>query len=428
MSIELLAIKFNHDVASATNDALNLRLNGRLGTLVVPPEWYVDEFEAIKTAPAAYAIEATRGHTLTIEVKLASRSAAIRRAQVRAVDPTIAGEPGRANRISTVSAARVAYRSAWLDYAVAARQGLTRSNALGQVEQRFVEFGGDGETVFLSFVLRDVPFATRGVGTWAVNWRWQYRLEASAPWQDFAWTVHRIHTLLNVPSGPWLQQPFAELNTQLPWAEVLDWACAWAGNATSRDHAATRMTAAVYSLGGWLVDYDCPGGGSTHYTRLIPQPSVDCAAFLDLLLGGIGNGHLVNCIDCASIVSTFANALGCELWQSGMFSNTGAPFALNAILAIGSPVWQTACNWGSFGYHEVAWKGGCTSQDGVFDACLLVNGSRNPTRAPYVPMLPANLVFGKSGTGLYRDRLAAPAGRNNCRPQPASTRQRRVVR
>ena len=28
-------------------------------------------------------------------------------------------------------------------------------------------------------------------------------------------------------------------------------------------------------------------------------------------------------------------------------------FALNEILAIGSNVWQTACGWGSFSYHEV---------------------------------------------------------------------------
>ena len=428
VSIELLAIWFNHDPASATNDALNLRLNGLAGTLVGQPEWRVEGAGIVQVSAAAYAIEATRGRDLTIGVKLLSRSSGVQQVQVRAIDPAIAGTPGPADRISVLPAGHRAYRHTWLQYVAATRLGRTRSNVLGHVEPQLVTFYNDTATEFLSFALGDVRLATRGVGAWDVNWRWQYRLDDSSPWQDFAWTQHRIYALLDVPSRPWLQQPFVESNKQLPWAEVLERGCDWARHATSPDHAASRLTAAVYALGGSLVDYDCAGGGSTHYTRLIPQLSVDCTAFLDLLRGGMGNGRLVNCIDCASIVSTFANALGCELWQSGMFSDSGAPFALNPILTIGSHVWQTACNWGSFGYHEVAWKGGCTVQDTVFDACLLINGSSSPIHAPYLPLLPTNIVFGEPGQGLYRDRLAAPAGRLNCRPQPASTRRRRVVR
>lgn len=426
MSIELVAIRFNHDPASAKNDALNLRLNGLPGTLVSFPEWRVSDGGAVLVAPIAYAIGQAR--SLTIEVKLASRTETMRRAQVRAVDPAIAGTPGNRDRISPPPRSQNAYHEAWVNYAAAARQGLTRSNVLGEVEPQFVQFNANGETPFVSFSLKDARLSTRGVAVWDVNWRWQFRVAENAQWQDFAWTAHRVYSLLDVPSKPWLQVPFSEANSQLPWAEALEVACRWARHAVSPEYAAARMTAAMYALGEGLVEYDCPGGGSTHYTRLLPEPSFDCAAFLDLLTGGIGNGQLVNCIDCASIVSTLANALGCELWQSGMFSNDGAPFALNPILAIGSRVWQTACGWGTFGYHEVAWKDACTERDAVFDACLLVNGSRHPTRSPFVPLLPANLVFGEPGQGLYRDRLASPAGRRNCKPQPASTRQRRVVR
>src|SRR5439155_18829125 len=84
--------------------------------------------------------------------------------------------------------------------------------------------------------------------------------------------------------------------------------------------------------------------------------------------GGPGLGKYVNCSDCATIVSTFANAVGCDLWQSRM----GYGFGLNPLLAIGFNVWQTACGWGSFSYHEVAWKDGCTANDPVWDACLQV--------------------------------------------------------
>jgi hypothetical protein len=130
----------------------------------------------------------------------------------------------------------------------------------------------------------------------------------------------------------------------------------------------------------------------------------------------------VNCTDCATITSTFANALGCDLWQSRM----GYGFDLNELLSIGSNVWQTACGWGGFSYHEVAWEDDCTSDDDVFDACLQVDGDANPTSAPHTPLLPVNLKFGLPGELTYRDRLATVAGRPNCNPQPG-TRQRRAI-
>ncbi|HEX4543158.1 MAG TPA: hypothetical protein VH114_08320 [Candidatus Acidoferrum sp.] len=145
---------------------------------------------------------------------------------------------------------------------------------------------------------------------------------------------------------------------------------------------------------------------------------------MDLLHGGIGNGIYVNCSDCATFVSTFANSLGCDLWQSQM----GYFFDQNAILAIGSSVWQTACGWGGFSYHEVAWEGACTVNEDVYDACLQVNGNSDPTVPPYIPLPPQDLRFGNPGDLLYRDRLTTPGpgGRPKCNPQPG-TRQRRVV-
>ncbi|MFN2169236.1 MAG: hypothetical protein ACK2U9_23625, partial [Anaerolineae bacterium] len=172
-----------------------------------------------------------------------------------------------------------------------------------------------------------------------------------------------------------------------------------------------------------LIGYDCPGGGLTHYTSLFAPNTFDCTAFLDRLRGGFGRGYYVNCVDCATIVSTFANSLGCDLWQSAMFGER--PFGLNPVLAVGSNVWQTPCGWGSFPYHEVAWKGACTAGDEVFDACLQINGGSSIVSP--VPLLPAGIRFGEIGDGLYRDRLATPAGRVNCAPQPQFTRRRRPI-
>jgi hypothetical protein len=109
-----------------------------------------------------------------------------------------------------------------------------------------------------------------------------------------------------------------------------------------------------------------------------------------------------------------------------MQSQMGWGFALNERLAIGSNKWQTACGWGGFGYHEVAWESSRTVSDEVYDACLQVDGDGDPTVAPHIPLLSQDLRFGNPGDLLYRDRLATPAGRPNCNPQPA-TNQRPVV-
>ena len=169
----------------------------------------------------------------------------------------------------------------------------------------------------------------------------------------------------------------------------------------------------MYALGPGVVQYDCPGGGSSHYSA----SGFDCTAFIDLLDGGLGNGIYVNCSDCATIVSTLVDVLGCDLWQSRM----GYGFPLYPILAIGSTQWQTACGWSSFNYHEVPWEGACTSTDDVWDACLELNGANNPAGPAFVPLLPCHLVFGTQ----YVDRLS-PAGLPVCQPKP-STRQRRTV-
>jgi hypothetical protein len=167
----------------------------------------------------------------------------------------------------------------------------------------------------------------------------------------------------------------------------------------------------------------CPIGGLTQYTSIL-LPYFYCTAFLDRLDGGLGYGPYINCSDCAAVVSTFANALGCDLWQSRMGS--GLTFELNPILAIGSHVWRPACGWPGFDMHEVAWEFPCGENERVFDASLRVDADPTPGAPPHLPLLPANLRFGESGDGLYLDRLTTPRGRLFCRPQQW-TRQRRLV-
>jgi hypothetical protein len=231
-------------------------------------------------------------------------------------------------------------------------------------------------------------------------------------------TQHRVFAVLQAPTAPWQQTPAAPGNTQLPWSELLAHACTWANGAHTADEAAAAITRAVYALGPAVFEYDCPNGGSSWYS----WPDFDATAFLDRLGGGVGNGVYVNCSDCATFVSSCANLVGADVWQSRM----GYGFALNELLAIGSSTWQTACGWGGFSYHEVAWKGACTASENVYDACLQVDGDADPTAAPHTPLLPVDMRFGNPGDGDYRDRLCPSSGGASCAPQPG-TRARRPV-
>lgn len=386
--VTLTDISFNHDPLSLRADALNIRVNATAP--ITPPEWRLGHRQPYES-PAAYALRETAGHTIHIKARFTITPATRHAAEVRA-------EFG----------------------------GL-----LGAIDPQTVHFVGgvssDGRGgQFISFPLRnEVMHQLGGVRRQDCTWNWEYRCEPHEPWRHLQVTKHRVYVLLAQPTAPWQQQPFGAANTQLPWTDVLDYACIWAfGRATEID-AASAITRNVNALGPATVTYDCPGRGGSHYSF----PTFDCTAFIDLLRGGVGNGNYVNCSDCATVTSSFANALGCDLWQSRMFPSraTARWFDLNEILAIGSNTWQTACNWGHFGYHEVAWTGACTESDHVYDSCLHVDGDGDPTTFPHTALLPCHMPFGAIGAGEYRDCLAAPTGRPNCNPQPATRRRRAVV-
>src|SRR5262249_45988969 len=163
-----------------------------------------------------------------------------------------------------------------------------------------------------------------------------------------------------------------------------------------RTEAAGRITRAVNALGdAQRLTYDAVIG-APHYTMLgIPTFLLD--AFLDRVRGGEGVGPLVNCSDCATMVSTFVNLLGADLWQSNIAALT-RPFPLNPIMSIGSHSWSTV--WGSFAFHEVAWSGECTEDDTVFDACLHTDSDGDPA-GPHQASLPVDQLFGRSGGGHF---------------------------
>jgi hypothetical protein len=399
--IAVESISFNHDSTSATNDALNIRRNAT-GWVTVP-EWRQGVCFNPEDSPAAYASQSVRGNTVTIQALFSCTDPNVTSVEVRTLD-NVVSPPGATGCLG------------WLTRLIQAVVRILTGNILGEVAPTQITFVG-GQSGPVTLTLSGTLLDSAPVGIHTTEWRWQYRFGA-APWTDIAITQHRVYMVLGEPTEPWQQAPYNPGNLQLPWTDALDIACRWSALATTSDAVMAGVTRAVYALGPGTITYDCPGGGSTHYSN----PQFDCSAFLDRLHGGFGLGQYVNCTDCATIVAAFSNVLGADLWESRM----GWGFALNELLAIGSSTWQTACDWGSFRYHEVAWAGACTENDNVWDACLQVDGDADPATAPHTALLPTGMRFGNPGDLTYRDRLAAPAGRATCAPQP-TTRLRRAV-
>jgi hypothetical protein len=146
------------------------------------------------------------------------------------------------------------------------------------------------------------------------------------------------------------------------------------------DGVAPSDEAVIDALVSWIYDdlglsYDTRYGASyfTAYVGNWTPATFDMTGFLRP-----GAGRTVNCSDCASILSAWANMLGAELVYSIVLQN----FDLNYILAIGGDAF-THCpfgSWGcSFSYHAVNTNdGGAT----IWDATLALDGDENPSAPP----------------------------------------------
>lgn len=379
--IALDTVRFNLQTVVASGP-LNVRKNA--AEWIALPEWRRKGSVHIEDSLGAFAIASLVDDVLPIDACFSAKDPALRSAEIRAVDNTFV-PPAVKNRSASILQRIIG-------------SGIEPPVVLREQAVAFHENASD----MMRFEVIDPRIDRTAVGMYDCEWQWQYRLPHDATWRAFGVSRHRIYITLDIPYQPWQQTPYAYENTQLLWTDVLDYACRWANGARNKREAATAITLHVNELAPEIITFDLPGGGSSHYT----WSSFDCSAFLDRLGGGIGNGPYVNASDCAAIVVTFANALGCDLWQARM----GFGFAVNTVQTLGSTDWQKPGSWPGLTYHEVAWEDACGEDDRVYDACFTFE--RGPAAA---------LIFGHA-TALaedsYRNRLLARSGKYQCDPQP----------
>ena len=278
---------------------------------------------------------------------------------------------------------------------------------LGGIRPKVVtpNFGGSGLSDPIDFEFM-WPLAQM-VAKPDVGFDW-YARDANVPavTSMIGFNKHRIYVPLAYPVTPWGDA----------WVGAFEIACGWASGAVTFDDAAGLITEHYNSSG--MVSYDTVGGWTMY-----GGGTFSMSEMLERLNGGPGLGSKVNCTDSANTVTTLSNLLGCELWESRMASG----FAMNEVISIGYNTWAVPFGFG-FSYHEVAWKGGATENDPLFDGCLRVDGDSDPTTSPHTALLPVNMLFGDCTTMNYRLRLCTPNadGCAQCKPQ-TGTRQRRPI-
>ena len=277
-----------------------------------------------------------------------------------------------------------------------------KANVLGNVPARWISFDGSGKT---NEITLNFPSSTleEGVQCNTVSWEWQYRRKDNEDWVPFQTTQHRVYCIFADPTCPW-DTTFSE--------EVAKQACNWAKGAKGEADAATNITQAVFGLGQGRVSY---AAGPTY-----AKDRFNYVAFLDFLHNGIGESQSLNCDDCATIVSTFGNILGCDLQQSEM----AGYFQTNFIRLIGAQDWLLT----TFDRHAVAWKDPCDINATLYDACLQIDSDRCPSKPGYQALQPTNLRFGSGepAENEYKFCLVSRTTSRPCNPIP-SLKQRRLL-
>lgn len=386
VSVRPTNVKFNWDTASSSSDAINLREN--YGT---PYDVSGGEYTLSQNIPVCYV-------TNVVPVVKAKFSVVPESVSSLELDAVLEG-----TLLSDLGASTVNFSS--------------------------------GESGFAAFDMSGGVAAFAGMSA-TNSFAWRVRaingIALSSP-RTVAFTgPHKTYVIFAEPVEPWSNVPNSQNNA---WSTALDLVCGWNDGCNTWQSAATGITRSIFESGKF--SYDTRDGDSWYTSRqgwIFFDEIVYLGAVIDRFGGGPGRGTLVNCSDCASMVCSFANLMGCELYESrmGAYGSIDSWFATNPYCAIGRADW-TPPSWGwSFSFHEVAWSGSCGNTDIVFDACLSVDGDSAPGVSPYLKVLPAALVFcdGNPGAPIVYKEMLTPSssdGYYKCAPRQ-SEKTRRLLR
>jgi hypothetical protein len=277
MPFSLKTITFNHDLASATTSALNIRKNKDFETAL--PEYNSAIARTTQQQCAAYAIAPTRNQAVFVRCTFELAPAGTASFEVKA----------------------------------------TGGGVLGDLDPRTVSFSASS-TATVDFPLAHRTFSA--VGLHDVSWQWWVRPSGTGAWQALVATSHRIYLLLDVPSAPWTQ---AYADKRNPWTDLLDHACAIAAGRKNEMGASISLAKAIYS--NYSLRYDIRSGaprygfggtsGSFNLSNWIGYVLLGAPPASPTFCQGSGESYndnwIINCYDAAASLALMGKAVGARL-------------------------------------------------------------------------------------------------------------------
>jgi hypothetical protein len=238
----------------------------------------------------------------------------------------------------------------------------------------------DGGAV--TFTLDTAPAAN--VGQYELALTWHFEVDEGGTWKEIPGATQSTKIKVYGVLGNEIGTTYPNL----PWVSVVDAVTKEIGGKT-KDPAEIRKMLVRLVYEDFGLSYDRKNGASA-YTKYTgtggsswTKANFDLSSFLRFKSPGVrAKGNIVNCTDCASILSTYANMVGVKLH----YAIIGWNFGLNPILGIGATTPGSPFDSGrmGFSYHAVTTPDATKTID---DATLALDGDSDPTTAPFSKLL-----------------------------------------
>lgn len=238
------------------------------------------------------------------------------------------------------------------------------------------------------------------VGRYDLELAW--RFEARRPdgdWAPIPGAVTTTHDLYGVVGQPTLGSAAMPYRA---WVEVVDAVAGWVDGASADPlEVGSRITEGIFDTAG--LSYDVENGACTYtdYT----WGNWSNGVFDIVGYQRRDKGDVVNCSDCAGILSTYANMVGVDFTYHILSPGYGG-FDLNYIMAIGYTTFDEtpfADGGGGFNYHAVTGP----SDGTIYDATLKLDGDGTPTAPPHTAIYAVDMAeddyliaLSSDGTGV----------------------------
>ena len=297
VKVELTNIKFNHDTASSTGDAINIRQDYTTPIDISNGEW----IKGGANHPVAY----TADNSVTIKARFTVEPNSITSANIWAVSTDSDGSLGDVIKTNAKFSG-----------------GVSIGDANG-----YVELPISGNT----------PNIVKKSSTDA--WQWKAKnINGTSLACDFDISgPHTVYTILKEPVTPWINTAGNQRNA---WTVVLDYACTWAVAATDEANVVSKITSGAYSSFGKTYD-----GRQSHTFGSHCELS-------DML-----SDSVVDCRDMSAVVQLFTRLTGGATVQ---VRRVNGPFNYKPILPIGNSIWAGGdWNFHQFGWHAAAVNDAC---------------------------------------------------------------------